>query len=198
MNIEDVFAVSAAILSSLGGSALIVAAFSSWLGKVWANRILETDKLKYASEIEAIKSELYRETERQKITFSLYFEGQFRLYNELWLALSELNEQVDKLWKSATRSNLRAFMRSVHAAKRQIRNSAVLIEKQHYDNIQKVLSTFEQYQHGKETLINGRTIDELSESDINTIIENNRAAREQITEFTDHMMDVIRKQIGGN
>ena len=98
MNIDDIFKISGAIIASVGGSALLIAGFSTWLGKVWAKRILEKDKLKYTSELEAIKSELQRESERQKVTFSLYFEGQFKLYNKLWIALSELQNEVDKLW----------------------------------------------------------------------------------------------------
>ncbi len=40
---------------SIGGAAALIWALSSWLGKVWANRILEQDRKKYAEEMEAVK-----------------------------------------------------------------------------------------------------------------------------------------------
>ena len=52
MNYDDVFNIAAAILASVGGSAIIIVGLSSWLGKVWANRILEKDKLKVQKEYE--------------------------------------------------------------------------------------------------------------------------------------------------
>ena len=55
------------VLGSFGGAAAIIFWLSSWLGKVWANRILEQDKPKYEKELEAIKVELGRE---YLITFS--------------------------------------------------------------------------------------------------------------------------------
>lgn len=198
MNIEVVFKIAAAIITSIGGSAFIIVALSSWLGKVWASRILEKDKLKYSSELEAIKSELQRESEKQKITFSLYFEGQFKLYNDLWLALSELKNEVDKLWEFANRTNLKAFIRAVQKAKKQIRNSAILIEKEHYEKILESLSSFESYRFGKEKLVNTRAIDDIEDYGVNQIIERNREARNQITEFTEFMLEEMRNQISGN
>jgi len=40
MDIKAVYDVAFAIIISLGGGGIIVFALSSWLGKVWANRIL--------------------------------------------------------------------------------------------------------------------------------------------------------------
>lgn len=80
MSIDEIFMVSGAILTSVGGAAAIIFGFSSWLGKVWANRILEQEKLKYTSELEKIKAKLQNESQKQHLMFSLYFEGQFKLY----------------------------------------------------------------------------------------------------------------------
>ncbi|ENY6497806.1 TPA: hypothetical protein ACN35N_003563 [Vibrio parahaemolyticus] len=197
MNIDEAFKVAGAILTSIGGAVVIMGAFSGWLGKVWANRILEKDKLKYSSELEAIKTELQRESERQKVTFSLYFEGQFKLYNELWIALSDLQNEVDKLWFSASPENMRSFVRSVQKAKKQIRNSALLIEKSHYERILESLHQFESYQVGKDALINGSSVHNLSNFEIDEIIERNRYLKDQITEFTEYMLDNMRNQIRG-
>ncbi|HAS6779986.1 TPA: hypothetical protein I7305_16495 [Vibrio parahaemolyticus] len=198
MSIEDIYKIAGAIVTSIGGGALIVMACSSWLGRVWANRILEKDKLKYTTELETIKSELQRESERQKVTFSLYFEGQFKIYNELWVALVELQDEVDKLWNSANHRNMRTFVRSVHRAKKQIRSSAILIEKSHYERILNSLSTFENYQVGKERLLNARMVEELSEFEISEIISHNQAQREEISRFIDYMLENMRDQLKGS
>jgi hypothetical protein len=38
--VKEIFEISLAIIASLGGSVLLLAAFSSWLGNVWAKRML--------------------------------------------------------------------------------------------------------------------------------------------------------------
>jgi hypothetical protein len=197
MNTDDVFKIAGAILGSVGGAALIVVGLSSWLGKVWANHILEKDRLKYASELERIKTQLQRESEKQKITFSLYFEGQFKLYNDLWLSLSELKNEVDRLWESATHSNLKSFVKAVQQAKRHIRNSAILIEREHYNQIINSLSAFDAYRIGKENLINGITVDRMAEHEIIELIDHNRECRQKIDDFTDSILEIMRMQISG-
>jgi len=62
MTLADVWAVAGAVITSLGGGALLMFALSSWLGKVWAKRILESDRAKYATDIERVKSDLERST----------------------------------------------------------------------------------------------------------------------------------------
>jgi len=70
MNISDIFAISGAVIGSVGGSALIILALSTWLGKVWANRILEQDRFRYKSEIEQLKNKLTSDREKGNIVFS--------------------------------------------------------------------------------------------------------------------------------
>ena len=43
MSFQDVFQIASAVLLSLGTGGAIVVGLSSWLGKVWASRILEKD-----------------------------------------------------------------------------------------------------------------------------------------------------------
>jgi hypothetical protein len=51
MSWDEVFKLTSAIFASVGGAAAIIFGLSSWLGKVWANRILEADKVRYQSEL---------------------------------------------------------------------------------------------------------------------------------------------------
>jgi hypothetical protein len=61
MKLSDILAISASVLVSLGGGALIVFALSSWLGKVWANRIMADDQAAHARSLEQLRSKLEAE-----------------------------------------------------------------------------------------------------------------------------------------
>lgn len=76
---DILYAAGGILFSSLGGAAIVLA-LSSWLGKVWANRILESDRKRYNSELEALKNRF----ERGRFIHRLQFEAEFETYLELW------------------------------------------------------------------------------------------------------------------
>lgn len=198
MEIKQVFEIAGAIIASVGGAAGIIVALSTWLGKVWANRILEKDKLKYNSELEKLKNKIQSESQKQHLMFSLYFEGQFKLYNNLWISLSELKNSVDELWAEANIKNLNSLVTSLKKAKKQIQNSALLIEPQHYYEIMNIIADLERYRYGKEQLIFVRkSIPPYNNQQVREIIEDNRHLRNRITEFVTMMLEEMRTQIGG-
>lgn len=53
-----VWEIVAAIIASFGGAGAIILALSAWLGKVWANRIMQGDKAKHDRELEELRAEL--------------------------------------------------------------------------------------------------------------------------------------------
>jgi hypothetical protein len=55
---ESIFKISAGFLASVGSAGAIFWGLSSWLGKIWAQRILEKEKNKLATELEFAKREL--------------------------------------------------------------------------------------------------------------------------------------------
>lgn len=67
MTLQDAFEIGGAILLSLGGGSVILFAFSSWLGKVWAERILSKEKAQQTQDLEKFKQELQEAAERHKI-----------------------------------------------------------------------------------------------------------------------------------
>ena len=97
------------ILASVGGTAIVIAGLSNWLGKVWANRILEKDKRKYQEEIERIKREYELHFAGLKAVLLRYSENQFDIYRELWGSLCELKLTADDLWIRATPENVSRF-----------------------------------------------------------------------------------------
>ena len=96
MGIKDVFEISAAILASLGGSSAIIFGLSSWLGKVWANRILEKEKLEHNRELEKYRKDLSEELERVRsindkalYVSKVHYNNEYRIYEDIWAKLHE-------------------------------------------------------------------------------------------------------------
>lgn len=64
MTPSDVLQIALTILASLGGGVVIVFALSSFLGKVWANRLMEKDRAKHEGELEQLRTDLHRDNQR--------------------------------------------------------------------------------------------------------------------------------------
>ncbi|MGK4473067.1 hypothetical protein [Aeromonas molluscorum] len=58
MTWDDTFKIVAAMITSIGAGGAFIFALSTWLGKLWAQRILESEKHQLASALEKTKSEL--------------------------------------------------------------------------------------------------------------------------------------------
>ena len=86
MQLLDILAIAGTVLFSIGGGTAIVFGFSSWLGKVWANRIMEKEKNEHTRELEFLKNSFLKDTESYKIKLKkseLIFEKQFEAASEL-------------------------------------------------------------------------------------------------------------------
>jgi hypothetical protein len=58
MTFEDIIKIAATALLSLGGGGAIIFAFSSWLGKVWAERIMAQERAKFERELTELRAKL--------------------------------------------------------------------------------------------------------------------------------------------
>ncbi len=108
MSFWDVlYAVGAIAFTSLGGGAIVLA-LSAWLGKVWANKILESDRARYQKEIEELRAKYRREVEEKlellrdrlekgQFVHKVQFETEFRIYRELWQKLSKVRNAALRL-----------------------------------------------------------------------------------------------------
>lgn len=56
MNKVEIFEIAAAIIASLGGGALLVGAFSHWLGSIWAKRMLQNERAKHDESLQKLKA----------------------------------------------------------------------------------------------------------------------------------------------
>ena len=113
--LSEIFSIAGAALLSVGGAGAVLLALSSWLGKVWASRILEREKAELSKSIEATKAELTRTIEREKATMAAFHEEHKAEIQELSSQrLDALNRRRDVYARLATKMRvlLRADMSS--------------------------------------------------------------------------------------
>lgn len=67
MGWNDLMGLAGSILLSLGGGAVIVFSLSSWLGKVWAARLMEREKALHTQALESLRHDLAKHLEYQKV-----------------------------------------------------------------------------------------------------------------------------------
>ena len=215
--------VGATVLISLGGAGAIIVSVSSYLGKTWASRILEKDKLRYQTELEKLKSDYQLDLEKQKnnfqagleqlksqhqlelekykTTFVRYSETQFNLYNEIWVALYDLKRAMDTLWEEAHSDNLLLFAKTLDKSRHAVRRGAILIEESHYDQLEKLIDYCEEFQFEKDTLIKLRRSNELSRlntSEIQEVIARNRDIRFEFTDLLNRVKFSFKRQLRGD
>jgi hypothetical protein len=104
MTSSDVWHVALAVLASLGGGGAIVFGLSSWLGKVWATRLLESERAKYAEELERLRSNLEQanrllqgEIEKTIFVSKVHFETEFKALAEIWRRVAEVRSSMASL-----------------------------------------------------------------------------------------------------
>ena len=82
------------ILGSVGIGGAVVAALSSWLGKVWANRLMAEEKAKYEKELERLSKHL----ERKNYVSKVRFDAEFAIYRELSKTLVIMEQNASLLF----------------------------------------------------------------------------------------------------
>jgi hypothetical protein len=60
MTMGEVWDVAGAVILSVGATTAIVLALSSWLGKVWATRIMDKERAAHSQELEKLRDDLQR------------------------------------------------------------------------------------------------------------------------------------------
>jgi hypothetical protein len=83
VTLSDILSVAAAVVAALGGGAAIVFALSSWLGKVWANHLMEADKARHARDLKALEADLSRDLKALEADLSRAAEDRTRKLESL-------------------------------------------------------------------------------------------------------------------
>jgi hypothetical protein len=74
--------IAGSIILAFGGASAIVIAVSTWLGKVWADRILEKDRSKYAEQIEALRRQADQELARLTSHLEAARQTELRIHSD--------------------------------------------------------------------------------------------------------------------
>ena len=82
----------------------LVVGLSVWIGKVWANRILESDRAKYQTKMETLIADMRTRDEKELFVHKLQFEKEFEIYGELWEQALELARASDSFRSIRTSS----------------------------------------------------------------------------------------------
>ena len=71
---EQYFEISAAILGSLGGAGVIIIGVSSWLGKVWATQLMDSQRHNHEKDLEELRASLKDKNDEQLTVISNDYE----------------------------------------------------------------------------------------------------------------------------
>ena len=189
------------IFTAIGGTAVVIAGLSNWLGKVWATRIAKKESQKFQIEFDAIKREKDHLFDTLKAASFRYSDSQFGLYNELWRSLVDLKSSGDGLWEQASPKKVREFADQVKETSDAIERSALLIEDGHYQKLKNIIRQFEAFQFGKQKLVDlrnrnvhGQNVDEY---EIRHAIDDNRQRKEDFTALLNELRSHFKRQISG-
>ncbi len=112
MSYEDIFKTLAAVFVSVGGAGAIFFGLSSYLGKVWANRILESDRARFTQEIEALKAQfeatnrkLQAQLDKRVHVSRIQFETEFQGLQKVWQAIANLRSAMSPVRPEITLSS---------------------------------------------------------------------------------------------
>jgi len=117
MHFTDLAEIVASVLVSLGGGGAIVLGLSNWLGKIWADRLMEKEKVRYQKELENFKAQLNRENDRTGQTL----REKLALYKE---AIPPLVDFIMPLFNATPNDNMK--MQLIEFEKQRLATTALL------------------------------------------------------------------------
>jgi hypothetical protein len=148
--------------------------------------------------MEEYKAILGAEYEVYKSKDLRYIEKQFELYNDLWTSLADLEMVVNDLWEASTASKVKSFAEQIITTRHKIRKAALLIEDSHYLGLNNMLDQFQEFQFGKQKLLDLKSMqvsDEEIEFNIGFYIESNKIIKDRLLQTLTQMMNCLKAQI---
>ena len=184
MTFNEILMIGLSIITSLGGSAVILMAFSSWLGKVWANRILEKDKNKYTLELDAIKNEYNKDLERLKTELKLTEVKQNIIFSKLHTDRADVIAEIYALLKDV-HLNMRSFMKPYEISGEESKNT-------YLQNTYKAWNEFIDYYPKKLIYLPKPTADELENvaTELQTLFSTYQIATNSFPTGTDKQQEI--------
>ena len=93
---KDIVEIVGGVIVSLGGGAAIVFAFSNWLGKLWADRLMSAEKAKHDRELESFRAEIKREAFQSEVRFTRLHEKRAEVIADIFTKLVALVDAADQ------------------------------------------------------------------------------------------------------
>ena len=106
-SVSEIFDIAVAVIASFGGAGLLIFVLSSWLGKVWATRIMEHERAELSISIENTKADLMRSIEHEKAQLAKLHETHKNKLQELSIQREDaLNRKRDVYTELATKMRI--------------------------------------------------------------------------------------------
>ncbi|MGN1153765.1 MAG: hypothetical protein ACI4S3_07025 [Candidatus Gastranaerophilaceae bacterium] len=109
----DIFSLFGKMVFSVGGAGVIILGLSSWIGKIWADKLMQSLKKQNQKEIEEYKLKLAEQLEilkakNDKLNYisKTQFDAEFKMYQELSKAIYILINTIKKFDQSQTIANV--------------------------------------------------------------------------------------------
>lgn len=188
------------VLGAVGTAGAILFGLSSWLGKVWASRLLAREQTKYDEALHRATAKYDQHLEIAKEAVLRYSDSQFTRYSELWQSLCDLRVTANDLWESATRDKVKKFAKQVKETRTAIHKGALILTEEHYQGLLDALDSFDQFSIGKESLVELRRNPNSQAYDDNTVqnqIQHNDQIRQDYISKLEQLRKHLKKQIGG-
>ncbi|WP_431800032.1 hypothetical protein [Halobacillus andaensis] len=184
---------------------LISVILTTWLGKIYAGKVLEKEKRRYQEEMAEITASFEKELEVHKdklekdnILFNRYSEHQFRLYNELYSSLFDLKLSADLLWDNADLKRLTDFSKQLYETRNTIEKRALLIEDGHYERLKTIIDILSEFKNGKGELIRIKDIKDknnFSRLQVHDLITNNEKYKEEYFSLFEELRRLFKNQL---
>ncbi|WP_444956786.1 hypothetical protein [Microbulbifer sp. ZKSA002] len=183
MELSEVLGISAAILGTLGGGAAIIFGMSNWLGKVWANRLMEKEKAQYSKELESIKSSLLKDSESYKIKLKkseFIFEKQYEAASELVALVRQFLPPLshpDMDWYEACDEIAHNFKSIIDSLERFLSKHGAILDETPKDLLSNAIALASQHQFD----ITGPEVPGTANSAVDKIYNNLLSAEKYLT-----------------
>jgi hypothetical protein len=65
MGLRDALEIGSVVIASLGGGALLIFSMSNWLGRVWADKLMQAERARHDADLEQLRAQLHTETSNE-------------------------------------------------------------------------------------------------------------------------------------
>ncbi len=154
-------------------------------------------------ELDYLKIKLEAEYDIIKAKSFSYSERQFELYNEVWVALCDLEASVKNLWKHANIENFKDLQKQLKESRTKLRHGALIIDHELYMEIDSAMEEFESFKFEKALLTTLRDQKEqnqklILENEIKKMISKNEIIKNKLFGHLHQIQRELRRQIFGS